>query len=164
MKDRSRRQMGTYSPALARASKNALTGCSLQRAGYGENVLKIKRGDLLFLLNLDTNTLYGTFLAQSQGAKNIAPEVWKSRISIPSGGIAKWHSALILRRKKTFSGMGISWHDMLDEDLAQSLSRYLENPDRRLKLIKKTAVYKPRLEIHYSLGLSPGKPMARFKS
>jgi hypothetical protein len=35
---------------------------------------------------------------------------------------------------------------MLDEDLAQSLSRYLENPDRRLKLIKKTAVYKPRLE------------------
>jgi hypothetical protein len=113
---------------------------------YGENVLKIKRGDLLFLLNLDTNTLYGTFLAQSQGAKNIAPEVWKSRISIPSGGIAKWHSALIRRRKKTFSGMGISWHDMLDEDLAQSLSRYLENPDRRLKLIKKTAVYKPRLE------------------
>jgi hypothetical protein len=131
---------------------------------YGENVLKIKRGDLLFLLNLDTNTLYGTFLAQSQGAKNIAPEVWKSRISIPSGGVAKWHSALIRRRKKTFSGMGISWHDMLDEDLAQSLSRYLENPDRRLKLIKKTAVYKPRLEIHYSLGLSPGKPMARFKS
>jgi hypothetical protein len=46
---------------------------------YGENVLKIKRGDLLFLLNLDTNTLYGTFLAQSQGAKNIAPEAWKSR-------------------------------------------------------------------------------------
>ena len=71
--------MGTYSPALARASKNALTGCSLQRAGYGENVLKIKRGDLLFLLNLDTNTLYGTFLAQSQGAKNLAPEAWKSR-------------------------------------------------------------------------------------
>src|SRR5215212_3851878 len=71
---------------------------------YGENVLKIKRGDLLFLLNLDTNTLYGTFLAQSQGAKNIAPEVWKSRISIPSGGVAKWHSALIRRRKKTFSG------------------------------------------------------------
>jgi hypothetical protein len=46
---------------------------------YGENVLKIKRGDLLFLLNLDTNTLYGTFLAQSQGAKNIAPEAWKGR-------------------------------------------------------------------------------------
>jgi hypothetical protein len=30
---------------------------------YGENVLKIRRGDPLFLLNLDTDTLYGTFLA-----------------------------------------------------------------------------------------------------
>jgi DNA modification methylase len=48
--------------------------------------------------------------------------------------------------RKLLSGMGISWHDILDGDLAQSLSRYLENPDRRLKIIKKTTVDKPRLE------------------
>jgi hypothetical protein len=39
---------------------------------YGENVLKIKRGDLLFLLNLDTNTLYGTFLAQIKQVTHVA--------------------------------------------------------------------------------------------
>jgi hypothetical protein len=46
---------------------------------YGENVLKIKRGDLLFLFNLDTDTLYGTFQARSDGAKDIVPEAWKGR-------------------------------------------------------------------------------------
>src|ERR671925_233552 len=46
---------------------------------YGENVLKIKKGDLLFLLNLDTDTLYGTFRAKSAGAKDVVPEAWKGR-------------------------------------------------------------------------------------
>jgi hypothetical protein len=130
---------------------------------YGENVLKIKRGDLLFLLNLDTNTLYGTFLAQSQGAKNIAPEAWKSRypyqVEVSRNGTV--HS--FVGARKLLSGMGISWHDMLDGDLTQSLSRYLENPDRRLKFIKRLQCtsqgFNPLL-----FGTIPGKPMARFKS
>jgi DNA modification methylase len=113
---------------------------------YGENVLKIRRGDLLFLLNLDTDTLYGTFLAQSQGAKNIVPEAWKGRypyqVEVSRNGTV--HS--FVGARKLLSGVGISWHYMLDGELAQSLSRYLENPDRRLKIIKKTAVDKPRLE------------------
>ena len=114
---------------------------------YGENVLKIRRGDPLFLLNLDTDTLYGTFLAQSQGAKNIVPEAWKGRypyqVEVSRNGTV--HS--FIGARKLLSGMGISWHDMLDGELAQLLSRYLENPDRRLKIIKKTtAVDKPRLE------------------
>ena len=113
---------------------------------YGENVLKIRRGDLLFLLNLDTDTLYGTFLAQSHGAKNIVPEAWKGRypyqVEVSRNGTM--HS--FVGARKLLSGMGVSWHDMLDGDLAQSLSRYLENPDHRLKIIKKTAVDKPRLE------------------
>jgi len=113
---------------------------------YGENVLKIRRGDLLFLLNLDTDTLYGTFLAQSHGAKNIVPEAWKGRypyqVEVSRNGTV--HS--FVGARKLLSRMGVSWHDMLDGDLAQSLSRYLENPDHRLKIIKKTAVDKPRLE------------------
>ena len=113
---------------------------------YGENVLKIRRGDLLFLLNLDTDTLYGTFLAHSQGAKNIVPEAWKGRypyqVEVSRNGTV--HS--FAGARKLLSGMEISWHDMLDGELAQSLSRYLENPDHRLKIIKNTAVNKPRLE------------------
>jgi DNA modification methylase len=113
---------------------------------YGENVLKIRRGDLLFLLNLDTDTIYGTFLAKSHGAKNIVPEAWKGRypyqVQVLRDG--KLHS-LVGARKVLFN-MGISWRDILNEGQAQSLSRYLENPDGSLKMIKKTIENKPRLE------------------
>src|SRR5919197_1353717 len=113
---------------------------------YGENVLKIRSGDLLFLVNLDTDTLYGTFLAKSQGAKNIVPEAWKGRypyqVQVSRDG--KVHS--LVGARKVLSGMGISWHDMLDGWLAQSLSQYLENPDGSVKIVKKTVEDKPRLE------------------
>src|ERR671923_386105 len=80
---------------------------------YGENVLKIIRGDLLFLLNLDTDTLYGTFLATSHGAKNIVPEAWKGRypyqVRVSRDG--KVHS--LVGARKVLSSMGISRHDIL---------------------------------------------------
>ena len=113
---------------------------------YGENVLKIRRGDLLFLLNLDTDMLYGTFIAQSQGAKNIVPEAWKGRYPYQVEVLRNGTVHSFAGARKLLSGMEISWHDMLDGELAQSLSRYLENPDHRLKIIKNTAVNKPRLE------------------
>src|SRR6266511_4908087 len=113
---------------------------------YGENVLKIRRGDLLFLLNLDTDTLYGTFLAKSHGAKNIVPEAWKGRypyqVQVLRDG--KVHS--LVGARKVLSSMGISWHDMLDGGQAQLLSRYLEHPDGSMKIVKKTVEDKPRFE------------------
>jgi DNA modification methylase len=114
---------------------------------YGENVLKIKRGDLLFLLNFDTDTLYGTFLARSDGSKGIAPEAWKGRypyqVQVSRNG--KVHS--LVGAKKVLSIMKISWHHILDGELAQSLSRYLENPDGSLKIVERNAEKQnPRLE------------------
>lgn len=118
---------------------------------YGENVLKIKKGDLLFLLNLDTDTLYGTFRAKSAGAKDIVPEAWKGRypyqVRVSQNG--KVHSTA--GAKKVLSAMGVSnWRDTLDGELAYALSRYLENPDNsKLKTARKIiaeADDKPRLE------------------
>ena len=113
---------------------------------YGENVLKIKRGDLLFLLNLDTDTLYGTFLARSNGAKDIVPEAWKGRypyqVQVSHNG--KIYS--VEGAKKVLSMMRISWHDMLNEEMTQLLSRYIENPNGSLKIARKNAERKLRLE------------------
>jgi hypothetical protein len=58
--------------------------------------------------------------------------------------------------------MGISWHDMLDGDLNRSL-------DTSRTLIvdwnsSKDCSVQAKAWIHYSLRLSPSKPMARFKS
>ena len=113
---------------------------------YGESVLKIKKGDLLFLLNLDTDTLHGTFKAKSAGAKDLVPTAWKGRypyqVQVSRNGAV--HS--LAGAKKTLSRMGVSWRDTLDGELAQSLSQYITNPNGKLKVAKKGAEEKPRLE------------------
>ena len=48
--------------------------------------------------------------------------------------------------KKVLSAMGISWRDTLDGEQAHFLSQYVENPNGELKVSKKKADDKPRLE------------------
>jgi DNA modification methylase len=46
---------------------------------YGPVVIRIKKGDLLFLNNLSTNVLYGVFRAVSDGKYNIQPDSWSGK-------------------------------------------------------------------------------------
>ncbi|MEM4353507.1 MAG: DNA methyltransferase [Candidatus Caldarchaeum sp.] len=46
---------------------------------YGPVVIRIRKGDLLFLINLSSNVLYGIFKAVSDGGFNLQPEAWKGR-------------------------------------------------------------------------------------
>ncbi|MEM3395512.1 MAG: DNA methyltransferase [Nitrososphaerota archaeon] len=46
---------------------------------YGPIVIRVRRGDLLFLNNLDTDTLSGVFKAVSDGGFNIQPEAWNGK-------------------------------------------------------------------------------------
>ena len=42
-------------------------------------VIRVRKDDLLFLVNIDTDTLYGVFKAVSDGGFKIVPEAWKGR-------------------------------------------------------------------------------------
>lgn len=114
---------------------------------YGENVLKIKKGDLLFLLNLDTDTIYGTFRAKSDGTKDLIPEAWRGRypyqVHVQKNGKAN----AIGGARKVISALGPSWHEPLEPDQARALSKYLENRnDNALALIERQPENeKPRL-------------------
>jgi hypothetical protein len=44
-----------------------------------EKVEKVQEGDICFLYNLDTDTLFGPFEARSKGQLNIEPEAWGGR-------------------------------------------------------------------------------------
>ncbi len=113
---------------------------------YGESVLKIRKDDLLFLLNLENDILYGTFRAKADGAKNIVPEAWKGRYPYQVQ-VARNDSVQSLKAaKKALSGIGISWRDTLDGEQAQALSQYIENPNGKLRIIKRSVEDKPRLE------------------
>jgi DNA modification methylase len=113
---------------------------------YGENVLKIKKGHVLFLLNIDRDRLYGTFLARSDGAKDIVPEAWDGRYPYQVQVILNGKIRSIEGAKKVLSTAGIGWHDLLNEDLTQLLSKYIENPDGSLKIARKNIESKLRLE------------------
>ncbi len=40
---------------------------------YGPVVIRIRKGDLLFLNNIDTDTIFGVFKAVSDGSLNLEP-------------------------------------------------------------------------------------------
>ena len=44
---------------------------------YEDKALRIKKNDILFLYNLDSDTLLGPFVAKSDGMKNIDPKAWR---------------------------------------------------------------------------------------
>jgi len=113
---------------------------------YGEDVLKIEKGDLLFLLNLDSDTLYGTFRAKSKGARDIIPEAWNGRYPYQVQVLRNGTVHSLAGAKKVLSTMGISWRDSLEAKQAQFLSQYIENPNGKLKVVKRKVEDKPRLE------------------
>jgi DNA modification methylase len=113
---------------------------------YGENVLKIRKGDMLFLLNLDTDTLYGTFRAAANGAKDLVPEAWKGRYpyQVQASRNAKVHS--VKGVKKILSEANASWHVPLAPDQARQLSYFVENPGSKITILNTSRDEKPRME------------------
>lgn len=116
---------------------------------YGEGVLAIKKGDPLFLLNLDTDVLYGTFAAGSAGKKDIEPAAWAGRYPYQVR-VEKMQDGKVLSvkgAKKILSQMGLGWRDVLPPAAAEALSTYLKNPNGNLVSFEKDEEEeKPRLE------------------
>ncbi len=113
---------------------------------YGENVLKIRKGDMLFLFNLDTDMLYGTFKAASDGAKDIVPQAWNGKypyqVQVSRNG--KLHS---IKAAKRIFDSSTSWHSPLDPDQVRQLSKLIENPGSKVKLAKTSSEDdRPRME------------------
>ena len=113
---------------------------------YGEGVLKIRIGDPLFLLNLESDTLYGTFKAASAGGKDLVSEAWKGRypyqVQVSRNGMV--HS--LAGARKVLSNMGVNWREVLGDEQTLALSRYIENPNGKIVKFAKNSEDKPRLE------------------
>jgi DNA modification methylase len=95
---------------------------------YGENASRVKKGDALFLLNLDSDVMHGPFAAGSDGRKDIAPDAWKGRYPYQvrvtkNGALYRAGDA-----KKVLSRMGLGWRDILVPDAARMLAQYLKDP------------------------------------
>lgn len=74
---------------------------------YGPVVIRIRKGDILFLNNIDTDVLYGAFRALSNGGLNIMPESFSGKYEYqvevePIGEILRIENAAKFLQKFSF--------------------------------------------------------------
>lgn len=96
---------------------------------YEDKILQVKKGDPLFLLNVDSHILYGAFKAKSDGRTNIVPEAWGGRypfqVEVEYNGEIK----SVNNAEKILSKLGIRWKKAVAENKTKALLDYLEDPN-----------------------------------
>lgn len=112
---------------------------------YGDRVLTVKKGDPVFLINLDTDTIHGVFVAKSEGKKNIELDAWKGRYPYQVRVTRNGAMYSVKGAKKILARMGLSWRDLLEPKAATALATYIENPNGKIASFKREDE-KPRLE------------------
>ncbi|MCW3982569.1 MAG: DNA methyltransferase [Candidatus Bathyarchaeota archaeon] len=88
---------------------------------YGDDALAVKKGDLIFLLNIDSNVLHGVFRAKSDGKQNIVPEAWKGKypyqVAVEQvGNLQTLKKARVLLKK-----LGVVSHKSLSDAVTKRL-------------------------------------------
>jgi DNA modification methylase len=97
-----------------------------QSKAYGHRVFAVKPGDYIFLYNLDADTLYGPFLAETEGQYDPNLELFEGKypyyVKVKTiGDIKKLKNASIFLSK-----LGISWRDYLTNKGVKALISVLE--------------------------------------
>jgi len=96
---------------------------------YSDEVLQIKKGDYLFLYNIDKDVLYGIFKAVSDGGKNIEPDAWGGKYPYQVIVEKNENSIILKEARKILDKMGIKWGRILNFQLLEIFLKYLQNPD-----------------------------------
>jgi len=97
---------------------------------YEEKALKVKKGDILFLFNLDRDVFYGPFKAKSDGKKDIAPEAWGGKYPYQVEVEKNGQISIIKGAKKILTKMNISWKDVLSKEETDLILDYIKEPDQ----------------------------------
>lgn len=101
---------------------------------YADEILTTKAGDILFLLNVDSNALHGIFRAKSDGQQNIVPEAWKGKypyqVEVESFG----NIQTLKNAKNLLQKLGIEWHKPISDLMYKRLLAYfLSNKSQDVK-------------------------------
>lgn len=115
-----------------------------------DHVMEIEPGDTLFLLNIQSDRLYGPFTATTKGLFNVVPDAWSGRYpyQVQFGPISK--SECLEKAKKVLDRLGIRSNMLLDSFEVDALTELTEAKHNGvLSLIGEAnvkAVTKPLLE------------------
>jgi hypothetical protein len=93
---------------------------------YAEKALQVKKGDIFFLLNLDTDILYGPFTAESDGKKDIVPEAWGGKYPYQVSVEKIGKNAVYKTSEKILKRLGVNWKEPLNSELTDILVEFLK--------------------------------------
>lgn len=96
---------------------------------YGYKVLSIKSGDYIFLYNLDTDVLYGTFISITNGEYDNSLSLFNGKYPYYVKVKAKGEIKKLEKASNIFRKLNFSWRDILSEKGAKILSTILENKE-----------------------------------
>ncbi|MEW6556830.1 MAG: DNA methyltransferase [Elusimicrobiota bacterium] len=103
---------------------------------YADKVFSIKKEDILFLFNMDTDILYGPFTASSDGGKDLVSDAWNGQypyqVKVAQNGKVK----ILKGAKKIFTKLNIDWKSPIDNFRTNILMKVLENPSLEIDNIK----------------------------
>jgi len=96
---------------------------------YAPIVIRIRKGDLLFLNNLDTDVLYGVFEAISDGEYNIQSDVWNGKYPYQVKVKTIGEKKSSIKAKKNLSKLGIKRNTpIVGKNLIKLIDMFIPNP------------------------------------
>lgn len=88
---------------------------------YAGDAQAVKKGDILFLLNIDSNVLHGIFRAKSDGRKNIVPEAWKGKYPYQVEVELISNPQALKKAKVLLKKLGIESHKSINDSITKRL-------------------------------------------
>jgi DNA modification methylase len=88
---------------------------------YADDALAVKKGDLLFLLNIDSNVLHGIYRAKSDGGQNIVPEAWKGKYPFQVEVELISSPQNLKKAKVLLKKLGVESHKSLNDSITKRL-------------------------------------------
>jgi DNA modification methylase len=117
---------------------------------YENKVFHVKKGDVLFLLNIDIDRLYGTFVAETDGGENLDPKAFNGKYPFQVRVRCIGDLRAVSGAKTILSKMGIDWREPLNEHQTKWLLDYLKDPSNfdwgKITVVKLNHDEKPPLE------------------
>lgn len=109
-------------------------------------VLKVKKGNVLFLYNLNSDVIFGPFIAESDGRENIEPDAWDGKF--PSQVKVSWNIfSAVTNASKNFSFIRRKSLRITNEE-AQKILKLLEKPTIGIPPEIKRSIQRLDEEIH----------------
>ena len=96
---------------------------------YAPIVIRVRKGDLLFLNNLDTNTLYGVFKADSDGEMNLQSDAWDGKYPYQVEVEVLGEKMALKGARRILRGLKVKRNTpIIGRDLIELLNLFLPSP------------------------------------